>query len=189
MTDIKAKDRAEEVALFRAEIIGALSRQDLPRGALRAALRELREKHFRPPRSKITRTFSVPTLERWYYRYRATGLDGLRPSPRSDRGRAQELTPEQRTLLCDIRREHPGASPSGSHRLAPAHRRVRSVQNRHSRVQKLHSATHDWRGQRNGSVSLCPAVGIPLYPQLSTLTISDLIACQESSRLATSVVS
>ncbi len=107
---VRPKDRAEEIAIFRAQIIGALSRQELSRGELRAALRALQKTLFRPPDSKTTRTFSVPTLERWYYRYRRSGLDGLRPAPRSDRGRAQELTPEQRALLCDIRREHPTAS-------------------------------------------------------------------------------
>ena len=110
MTPIKASDHAEEIALFRAEIIGMLSRQELPRGELHAALQSLHETHFRPPRSQTTRTFSVPTLERWYYRYRKGGLVGLRPQPRSDRGCAQELTPEQRALLCDIRREHSSAS-------------------------------------------------------------------------------
>ena len=54
--------------------------------------------------------FGVSTLERWFYAYRRGGLDALRPAPRSDRGRARELTPEQRELLLDIRREHPTAS-------------------------------------------------------------------------------
>jgi len=112
MTVLKPKDRAEEVALFRAEIIGGLARQDLARGELRTALRELSRKRFRPPDSKKTRTLSLPTLERWYYRYRKGGLDALRPDARSDRGHAHALTPEQRTLLCDIRREHPNASAS-----------------------------------------------------------------------------
>jgi len=49
-------------------------------------------------------------LERWFYAYRDGGLAALRPAPRADRGRAQELTPEQRELLLDIRREHPTAS-------------------------------------------------------------------------------
>jgi transposase InsO family protein len=52
----------------------------------------------------------VPTLERWLYAYRARGLSALRPLPRSDRGFAQELSDELRTLLLDIRREHPAAS-------------------------------------------------------------------------------
>jgi transposase InsO family protein len=103
-------DHAEAVALFRAEVIGGLARRALTRGELRAALRTLAQTRFRPPGAAATRTFSLPTLERWYYDYRRGGLTALRPVPRSDRGRAHALTATQRALLCDIRREHPAAS-------------------------------------------------------------------------------
>ena len=52
----------------------------------------------------------MPTLERWYHRYRKGGLEALRPRPRNDRGHAQELTAAERELLLDIRREYPSAS-------------------------------------------------------------------------------
>ncbi len=52
------------------------------------------------------------SFERWLYAYRARGLVGLRPEPRSDRGFAQDLSEELRELLLDIRREHPSASVS-----------------------------------------------------------------------------
>ncbi len=113
MTDLqslKPKDHAEEVAIFRSEIVGALTRRDLDHGELAATLKDLAAERYRPPGADSTRRFSVPTLERWYYAYKAGSLDALRPEPRSDSGRAQELTAEQRTLLCDIRREHPSAS-------------------------------------------------------------------------------
>lgn len=113
MTDLqslKPKDHAEAVAIFRTELIGALTRRDLDHGELPATLKELASERYRPPGAETTRKFSVQTLERWYYAYKAGSLDALRPGPRSDSGRAQELTAEQRTLLCDIRREHPSAS-------------------------------------------------------------------------------
>ena len=113
MTDLqslKPKDHAEEVAIFRSEIIGALTRRELDHGELATALKALATERYRPPGAQSTRTFSVSTLERWYYAYKTGSLDGLRPERRSDRGRAQELTTEQRALLCDIRREHPSAS-------------------------------------------------------------------------------
>lgn len=110
MDTLTPKDHAERVALFRSEIVGALVRRDLARGELRAALRELAAERYRLPGADRTRSFSVPTLERWYYRYRRGGLEALRPTPRSDRGRAGDLTETQRQLLCDIRREHPAAS-------------------------------------------------------------------------------
>ena len=104
------EDRAEAIALFRSQIIGALTRQRLDRGELARELRKLSTIRFRPPDAKATRTYSVPTLERWYYAYRQGGMTALRPRPRSDRGHAQALDEQQRQLICDIRREYPNAS-------------------------------------------------------------------------------
>lgn len=110
MDTLKPKDHAEAVALFRSEIVGGLTRRDLDRGELRHELRLLAKKRYRAPGSKLGRSFSVPTLERWYYRYKRGGLAALRPGPRSDRGRARDLTDEQRQLLLDIRAEYRSAS-------------------------------------------------------------------------------
>jgi transposase InsO family protein len=106
------KDHAEAVALFRSQIVGALCRRDLSRGELRHALRELAGQRFRRPGASVTRTISVATLERWYYAYRRGGIGALHPRTRGDRGRARALGPALCELLCDIRREHPGASVS-----------------------------------------------------------------------------
>jgi putative transposase len=110
MSELKPKDHGEAVALFRSEIIGALTRQELDHGALRAELEQLSERHYRSPGAKVGRKYALSTLERWLYRYKKGGLEALRPAPRSDRGRARELTAEQRELLLDIRREHRAAS-------------------------------------------------------------------------------
>jgi transposase InsO family protein len=104
------RSHAEEVALFRSEVVGALTRQEMEHGELKAALRTLSRQRFRPPGADSTRTWSVTTLERWYYAYKEKGLAGLVPQPRSDKGRAQSLPQPLRTLLLDIRREHPSAS-------------------------------------------------------------------------------
>jgi putative transposase len=109
---IAPTDHYEAVAIFRASVIGPVMHRELARGQLVHELRELSAQRFRPPGAQSTRTYSVPTLERWLYAYRAEGLDGLRPERRSDCGYAQELTEEERELLLDIRREHPGASAS-----------------------------------------------------------------------------
>jgi transposase InsO family protein len=110
METLKPKDHAEAVALFRSEIVGALTRRELDRGELRYELRQLAKKRYRAPGSKLSRRYSVPTLERWYYRYRRGGLAALRPATRGDRGHARALTEEQRKLLLDIRAEHRSAS-------------------------------------------------------------------------------
>lgn len=107
---IQPQDHAEAVAIFRAMVIGPVVQRSFSHGELAAGLRELSEQRFRPPEATSTRTYSVATLERWVYAYRADGLTGLRPRPRSDRGFGQELPDELRELLLDIRREYPNAS-------------------------------------------------------------------------------
>jgi putative transposase len=104
------KEHAEQVATFRSEIIGSLRHRTLMRGELQEELTRLSQQLYRPPGSPRSVTYTVPTLQRWYYAYKNKGLAGLFPKPRKDRGRGRHLSPELRTLLCDIRREHPGAS-------------------------------------------------------------------------------
>ena len=110
METLTPKDHAEAVAVFRSEVIGSLCRRELDHGALRAELVALSQQRFRTPGADVTRTISVPTLERWYYAYRRGGMAALRPRPRKDRGRGRRLTPEQRHLLLEIRRENPSVS-------------------------------------------------------------------------------
>lgn len=110
MKSLSPRDHREAVALFRAETIGALTRRELDRGELRAELEALSRIPLRSPGAPITRCFSVPTLERWLYAYKKRGLAGLEPKPRSDRGLARALTPEQQELVLAIRREYPRAS-------------------------------------------------------------------------------
>jgi putative transposase len=110
MDRLTPKDHAERLAIFRAEIVGALARRELSRGELAAALRTIAAQRFRPPGADATRTYAVPTLQRWHYALRRGGLEALVPRPRGDRGRARALTPAQRELLLQIRREHPSAS-------------------------------------------------------------------------------
>jgi transposase InsO family protein len=110
MDNLEPKDHGEAVALFRSEVVGALTRLDLPRGELSARLQQLSDQRFRPPGATATRTFAVPTLERWYRLYKKGGLAALRPETRADKGAARALTPEQQELVCDVRREHPSAS-------------------------------------------------------------------------------
>jgi len=103
-------DHAEAVAMFRAAVVGHLVHATLARGQLCCALTELSKQTFRPPGADAGRTYAFSTLERWYYAYKKGGLQALRPRRRSDRGHAQKLSDELKTLLCDIRRTHPTAS-------------------------------------------------------------------------------
>ena len=110
MDTLSPKTHQEAVAVFRHGLIGALTQAQMDRGQLRAALEQLSHQRFLPPRAKTTRSYSVATLERWYYGFKKFGLTGLLPHVRKDKGRAKQLSPELRALLCDIRREYPSAS-------------------------------------------------------------------------------
>ncbi len=112
MDSLTPTSHAEAVAVFRHGIIGSLTQAQREPGQLIVELKALSKKQFRPPSSVTTKRFSLATLERWYYAYQRRGLEGLKPGARSDKGRAQELAPAQRLLLCDIRREYPSASAS-----------------------------------------------------------------------------
>ena len=107
---IRSKDSAEAIALYRAQIVGPLVRRELAGTTLARELQELAQVRFRPPHSDKTTTYSVATLERWYYAYQRHGLEALRPKARSDRGRGRQLTEDQKALLVDVRREFPSAS-------------------------------------------------------------------------------
>jgi hypothetical protein len=65
MSTLEARDRAEEVAVFRHGIVSALALRDgLAHGELADALRRISGESYRPPDSPRTRKFSVSTLER-----------------------------------------------------------------------------------------------------------------------------
>lgn len=108
--DLGPKDHGEAVAIFRAQVVGALVRAVLTRGELTVELYELSQRRLRAPGGKTTRCFSVPTLERWYYAYKRGGLEALKPKRRKDAGHARALSDAERELLLAIRREHPTAS-------------------------------------------------------------------------------
>ena len=54
-----------------------------------------------------TKTYSVPTLERWYYAYRTGGFDALRIQERADKGEVRALSPDVAEALVKARKEHP----------------------------------------------------------------------------------
>ena len=110
MDSLIPKNHGEEVAVFRYGLIADLIRRSLDHGERTAVLRGISEQRVRPPGCDTTRCYSIPTLERWLYAYKTSGLEALVPKARCDRGRGRELDPALRELLCDIRREYPDVS-------------------------------------------------------------------------------
>ncbi len=147
-TSLVPRDHGEAIALFRASIVGAVVQRELSRGELATALRTIAACKYRPPGSRVSKQFSLATVERWFYAYRRGGLDALRPAPRSDRGRARELTPAQRELLLDIRREHPTASVPTILRTLVADGRLAKDAVSSTTVQRLYREAQLPRGVR-----------------------------------------
>jgi len=106
---LKPKDHAEAVAVFRAQVIGSVLSRELHRGELTSELRWLSKQRFRPPGQKTTRSYSVGTLRRWRRKFREGGLEALQPKSRR-RGYALVLDDATRGLIVEIRRQHPSAS-------------------------------------------------------------------------------
>ena len=103
-------DHGEEVAVFRSQVIGPLAHRALTRGELGREVAALAKQSFRYPGSDSTKRYSVPTLLRWYRRFRKGGLAALLPKPRKDRGHAKALDPSVREFVLAVRRENAGAS-------------------------------------------------------------------------------
>lgn len=137
MKDMKPKNHAEEVALFRSQIVGALTRMQLDRGALAGELRRLAAERYRAPASEHTHKYSVTTLERWYYAYKHRGLAGLVPLPRKDQGTTKAINDATKDLIVDIRREHPSASVSLILRTLTADGRINQGQVSESALRRL----------------------------------------------------
>jgi len=101
-------DPRMQLALFRYEVIAAYLAADPPRGQRRTLLKHLADRTWRDPWG-TERRFSDETLRTWVRRYRKGGLQALMDKPHPLRG-VQSLTPEQVTLLCDLKREVPARS-------------------------------------------------------------------------------
>jgi putative transposase len=110
MDQLTPKNHGEEVAVFRHGLIGQIALRSLTHGERTALLRGLSAQRVRPPGCDTTRCYSIPTLERWLYKFKRGGLEALVPNARADKGRGRDLDPAVRDLLCDIRREHPEVS-------------------------------------------------------------------------------
>ena len=106
-------------ALFRFSVLGPLiSRQRLERGDLQRILRELAAREYAIPGTD-RRALGEKTIEGWYYRYRALGLDGLIPKVRGDRGQSK-LSAAVQTAILAAKQENPRRSIRQIQRLLEA---------------------------------------------------------------------
>ena len=104
------------IALFRYSVLGPLlSRGELPRGELKATLRELVARHYDIPGSRNS-LLTEKTIEAWYYAWRRGGINALTPKARSDRGQSK-IAPEVQAAILAAKRENPRRSIRGIRRL------------------------------------------------------------------------
>lgn len=138
--ELKPKDHAEAVAVFRAQVIGPLAcRSDWTHGELADALRALSQQPVRPPGAIRSRCYAPSTLERWLYQWRRGGLEALKPRRRSDSGHARALSDEQRQLLLAIRREHPRVANTVILRTLQADGRIAPGAVSHSTLRRFYA--------------------------------------------------
>jgi len=96
-------------ALFRFQIISPLLALDIPRGERMAMYRTLSEKEWITPDGAPTKV-SPETIRLWLRLYQKQGLDGLKDTPRHQRGTS---LPENLVLLaCQLKKEVPARSIS-----------------------------------------------------------------------------
>jgi len=99
----------ERVALFRYGVIAELVSGPLAPGELERALTRLSEKQWAIPGTHRTHV-GRSTIRDWVSAYRAMGLDGLRPVPRSDAGTSRAIPAALQETLLSLRKERPKAS-------------------------------------------------------------------------------
>lgn len=107
-----ADTRQARWARFRFSIIGPLLAAPPGNGELKLMLEELSKKQWRHPTTGIAISFSVSTLERWFYRAKhvTDPVSALRTKRRTDAAHARKLCGELKLAIQQQYRAHPGWS-------------------------------------------------------------------------------
>jgi putative transposase len=103
------KSKFNSMALLRLSVLGSLaSRDHLNRGELKQIIKELAQQTYHIPNSKRVH-LSEKTIERWYYLWKAKGIEGLNPATRSDKNSCQ-LRPEIQEAIIACKKDNPARS-------------------------------------------------------------------------------
>ena len=98
----------QEIALHRWAVIAEAANPRLTGGERGSVVRAIAARQHAHP-DGTTRRYSRGTIDRWLRAWRADGVDGLRPSPRSDTGKVRAM-PELFGEAAALRLELPGRS-------------------------------------------------------------------------------
>ncbi len=113
----------EEIALFRYGVISTLVMHSLAPGEKEKRLAEIICQTWQIPGSRRTH-IGRTTVRDWLALYKAMGLEGLKPQPRSDAGRSRALPESVQEVLLALRTERPRASVESLIRAARLSGRV-----------------------------------------------------------------
>ena len=97
------EDRREQIALFRYGVISELVSRPLAAGEKENLLSSLAAKTWAIPGSERTH-IGRATVRDWVTLYQRHGLEGLKPSPRSDAGRPRAIPEPVRNRVSEDRR-------------------------------------------------------------------------------------
>ena len=98
----------QEIALHRWAVIAEAANMRLTSGERGSVVRAIAARPHAHPDGTVRR-YSRGTIDRWLRAWRAGGVDGLRPSPRSDTGKVRAM-PELFGEAAALRLELPGRS-------------------------------------------------------------------------------
>ena len=103
------KHHIDAMALFRLSILGPLaSRERFESGELKTLINTLSQQTYRLPSGDAVQ-FGEKTIERWYYRWKKLGIEGLAPVQRSDKHSCQwDKTIQEAIIQC--KKDNPARS-------------------------------------------------------------------------------
>jgi putative transposase len=130
------EDARRAVALFRFGVLGPLVSARLEHGDRRAHFEAAALRDWVTPSGRVVR-ISARTIENWYQRYRAGGLEGLAPDSRSDGGTSRSMSAEVADLVLRAKREKPRRSIRRIIRMLERAGRVRPGELSRSSVHRL----------------------------------------------------
>ena len=105
----QSENRRTEIALFRYTLILPLIRGEYPPGGKQRLREQIASCYHDIPHSSRS-TVSPSTLARWERLYGEARFDGLKPKPRSDRGKPRAISQETLDRAETLKREQPNRS-------------------------------------------------------------------------------
>lgn len=106
---------AAAMAEFRFGLIAPVIQGLFPDASATAYYKRIAEKEFRLPDGTIKK-FSYKTIEDWVLRYRQSGLEGLMPVERSDKGSSRVLNDEAVLQIFRLKEDFPRINATQIHR-------------------------------------------------------------------------